>query len=382
MKLLKQIKKGAPFAIGAVLILTGCSSSDTDSETKSEQKLDVEFSKSKGCSQDEYSAKAGVLKVNAINTGDNSGELEVLKGDRILGEVEKVLPSQEKVFSVKLDEGEYKFLCGSKSGETAVLTISKNSTGNNNEAIEKELADDVVQYKEYILEQTAQLQVDVKVFTDAIRANNVEAAKAAYPKSRQAWERIEPIAELFLKFDIAIDARVDDFENEKDPEFKGYHKLEWFLFEKNTTEGAAKFADQLDADIADLQVELTSLEIDPFVMTKGPQGLMEEVANGKITGEEDRYSGTDLYDFEANLEGSDKVIEILEDEISAQDAGFVAEYTKSVENVRNILNEYKVSETEFKNYEELTKEDINKLKVLIADLSEKLAEVPGILGIE
>ena len=41
-----------------------------------------------------------------------------------------------------------------------------------------------------------QLITDTKVFTDAVRAGDVEAAKAAFAPSRQAWERIEPIAGL------------------------------------------------------------------------------------------------------------------------------------------------------------------------------------------
>ena len=32
---------------------------------------------------------------------------------------------------------------------------------------------------------------------------------------------------------------------------------------------------------------------------------MDEVATGKITGEEERYSQTDLEDFQANLEGAE-----------------------------------------------------------------------------
>ena len=46
-------------------------------------------------------------------------------------------------------------------------------------------------------------------------------------------------------------------------------------------------------------------------MPRGAAELIEEVSSGKITGEEDRYSKTDLYDFNANLEGSQAAIERL-----------------------------------------------------------------------
>jgi iron uptake system component EfeO len=84
----------------------------------------------------------------------------------------------------------------------------------------------------------------VRPFTDAVRAGDLEAAKAAYAPSRVPWERIEPIAGLVEDIDTAVDARVDDFEGPDDAEFTGWHRLEYLLFDQGTTEGAASFADR------------------------------------------------------------------------------------------------------------------------------------------
>ncbi len=46
-------------------------------------------------------------------------------------------------------------------------------------------------------------------------------------------------------------------------------------------------------------------------MVGGAAGLIEEVAASKISGEEDRYSHTDLWDFQANVEGSQKIVDLL-----------------------------------------------------------------------
>ena len=73
-----------------------------------------------------------------------------------------------------------------------------------------------------------------------MRAGDLEAAKAAYAPSREAWERIEPIAGLIEEIDGAVDARVDDFEGPNDPTFTGWHRLEYLLWEKNTTEGGGR----------------------------------------------------------------------------------------------------------------------------------------------
>src|SRR5690348_2684704 len=99
-------------------------------------------------------------------------------------------------------------------------------------------------YKAYATSQIDQLVTGVKVLTDAVRANNLKAAQDAFAPSRQPWERIEPLAGLVEDIDGKVDSRVDDFAGEDDPAFTGWHRLEFLLFNKNTTEGGAPFADQ------------------------------------------------------------------------------------------------------------------------------------------
>ena len=71
-------------------------------------------------------------------------------------------------------------------------------------------------------------------------------------------------------------------------------------------------ADQLLADVNDdrrageATVELTAVQL-----ANGAKELLDEVATGKITGEEDRYSHTDLWDFKANVEGSQAAVAAL-----------------------------------------------------------------------
>ena len=85
-------------------------------------------------------------------------------------------------------------------------------------------------YRAYVAEQVAIMQAETTVFTDAVRAGDIEAAKAAYPVSRRSWERIEPIAGLIADIDTAVDAREDDYDGPTDPAFTGWHRLEYQLW--------------------------------------------------------------------------------------------------------------------------------------------------------
>lgn len=177
----------------------------------------------------------------------------------------------------------------------------------------------VAEYKAYATQQIDEGITLTRTFTDAVRAGDLAAAQAAYAPSRVPWERIEPLAGLVEEIDGAVDARVDDFASPEDPAFTGWHRLEYLLFAQNTTEGAAPFADKLDADLQTLKTQFAALEVPPVAVPVGAAELIEEVSSGKITGEEDRYSKTDLYDFNANLEGSRAAIERLRPALAQAD---------------------------------------------------------------
>ncbi len=267
---------------------------------------------------------------------------------------------------------------GSSAGSGSGLSLDDSSGKTVDDPL---IVEAVTQYTQYVQQQVDKVVTDTKVFTDAVRAGDVEAAKAAYAPSRQAWERIEPIAGLIPDIDGAVDARVDDFENEEDPAWTGWHRLEYLLFEKGTLDGATPFADQLDADIATLETEIADLEIPPDIIAVGAAELIEEVSAGKITGEEDRYSGTDLWDFAANVEGSKQAIAFLTPALEEQDPDLLAEIEEGFAAVDASLAPYEDGQGGYKNYSELTPADQAAMKTALAGLSESLSEVAGALGL-
>ena len=172
-----------------------------------------------------------------------------------------------------------------------------------------------------MLGEVATLRQETKLFTDAVRAGDVAEAKEQFAPSRVSWERIEPIAGLVEDIDSAVDARVDDFANEDDPKWTGWHKLEYLLWVKNTASGGKPLADKLDKDLGTLETQLKTVEITPKAVALGAGELIEEVSKGKITGEEDRYSHTDLWDFAANVDGAKAAYGVFKPVLSSQGRG-------------------------------------------------------------
>lgn len=239
----------------------------------------------------------------------------------------------------------------------------------------------VAEYKIYVSEKLQQLTTDTKAFTDAVRAGDLEKAKSLFAPTRMSYEAVEPIAELFSDLDASIDSRADDHEQaEKDPGFIGFHKIEHGLFAENSTEGLAPVADKLMADVADLETRISALALPPEKVVGGAAALMEEVAATKISGEEDRYSGTDLWDFKANFDGSKKIFDLVRPLIEKNDASFVQKVDASFTTVDTTLAKYKAGEG-YENYRKLTDEDRKVLAANVNTLAEDLSTLRGKLGL-
>jgi iron uptake system component EfeO len=247
-------------------------------------------------------------------------------------------------------------------------------------------------YKTYATGQIDELVGAVKVLTDAVRAGDLKGAQDAYAPSRAPWERIEPLAGLVEEIDGKVDARVDDFAGVDDAEFTGWHRLEYLLFEKNTTEGGAPFADQLDKDIAALKDQFASVEVTPIDVTSGAADLIEEVSEGKITGEEDRYSKTDLWDFDANLQGSQAAIDKLKPALEKADPALLGKIESGFTELFATLAPLRRGGgwvlycTEKDPYPSprctgvtIDPPTIDKLKAQLAGLSENVSQVAGVL---
>ncbi|MBB3238288.1 iron uptake system protein EfeO [Phyllobacterium endophyticum] len=244
-----------------------------------------------------------------------------------------------------------------------------------------DLVGPIADYKIYVSENLEVLVTDTKAFTDAVKAGDLEKAKSLFGSTRMSYEAIEPIAELFSDLDGSIDSRADDHEKaEKDPEFTGFHRIEYGLFAENSTKDLAPFADKLMADVTELNKRITDLTLPPEKVVGGAAALMEEVAATKISGEEDRYSHTDLWDFKANFDGSRKIFELVRPLVEKDDSAFVIKVSGNFDKVDKTLAKYK-TEQGYELYDKLTDDDRAVLAAAVNTLAEDLSTLRGKLGL-
>ncbi|WP_410014290.1 iron uptake system protein EfeO [Sodalis sp. C49] len=336
----------------------------------------------KQCDPMALNVKPGKTQFIIHNASQKGLEWEILKGVMVVEERENVAPGFTQKMTATLEPGEYDMTCGLLSNPKGKLTVSADGGAGAAKPDAMALVGPIADYKVYVLQQVGELVSHTKTFTDAVKKGDLATAQKLFAPTRVYYERIEPIAELFSDLDGSIDAREDDFEQKSaDPKFTGFHRLEKILFSDKTTAGTAPFADQLYKDTQDLQKRIGDLTFPPSKVVGGAAGLIEEVASSKISGEEDRYSRTDLSDFQANIDGSQKIVNLLRPLLQKADAPLLAKIDGNFAKVDNVLMKYR-NKDGFASYDKLTDADRTALKGPITALAEDLALLRGVLGLE
>jgi iron uptake system component EfeO len=337
----------------------------------------------KGCDPFTLTVDAGKSTFAIKNASQRALEWEILDGVMVVEERENIFPGFTQKLSATLSPGEYQMTCGLLNNPKGKLIVQASAASAAPAPVSAlDLAGPLAEYKVYVLRQVDELVSSTEAFVAAIKANDLAKAQALYAPTRIHYERIEPVAELFDDLDKAIDSRADDYEKkEADPGFIGFHKIEKLLFVDKSTAAAQDLADKLLGNVHELHDRIEKLTIPAGKMVGGAADLIEEVASTKITGEEDRYSHTDLWDFQANIDGSQKIYDLLRPLAAQRNPAFVKRVDENFKQVNAILAKYKSGDG-FESYDKVRESDRKAMKGPITILAEDLSTLRGQLGLE
>jgi iron uptake system component EfeO len=259
--------------------------------------------------------------------------------------------------------------CGSDDSPSGTQTQATSS-----DSVGSQEATD--RYRRYLVEQTGLLVDRTRAFVKALNYGNVEQAKRLYPTTRMPYEAVEPVAESFGSLDPDIDAREGDVPAAS---FRGFHRIEKALWLDNTTKGVRSVAAKLLADIKRLQALVYTIKLEPAQVANGANELLTEVSSSKITGEEERYSHTDLWDFEANVQGSQAAYDSVKPLLVQQDPQLAKEIDQRFAEVEEALRPYRRGDG-FVLYSELSEHDKRRLAQSIDALAEPISQVAAVVA--
>ncbi|MEU8572065.1 iron uptake system protein EfeO [Streptomyces asoensis] len=360
-------------AVTALTAVTGCTSK---SDAKDGDRVIGVTATDSTCVTSKKEISAGHLELAIENKGSKVTEVYILfPDDRIVSERENIGPGTKQRVTAEVKAGDYRIACKPGMKGTGIrqdLKVTGGSVAKRDPRLDKAVA----AYREYAQEQADATLPLVATFVKAIQAGNVEAAKAAYAPSRIGWERTEPVAESFGDIDPKVDVRADGLEAGQT--WTGWHRLEKALWQdKKITAAEKTLAGQLTTDLTDWQKRVGKAEITPTSMANGAKELLDEVATGKVTGEEERYSHTDLVDFKANVEGAEKSYELLKPVAQENDAALVTDLDKQFAALNTLLDKYRpnTSSYAFTSYDKVGAAGRKELSDAVNALAEPLSKL-------
>ncbi|HEU5107599.1 MAG TPA: iron uptake system protein EfeO [Micromonosporaceae bacterium] len=334
--------------------------------------------KDAACDVDRTSTDAGTVTFAVKNGGTKVTEFYVYAaGDRVMGEVENIAPGLTRELRVELPAGTYETACKPGMSGKGIRGAFKVSGSAAPLTADAALADATASYQRYVKSQTTALLEKTQEFVDAVKAGDVAKAKALFPVARTYWERIEPVAEIFGDLDPKIDGREEVVE--EGMEFTGFHRIEKDLWVTGDISQSGPMADRLMTDIKDIVAKANAEKLSPLQLANGAKELLDEVATGKITGEEDRYSHTDLWDFNANVEGSKAAIASLRPVLEERAPDLVKQLDEEFANVDTALGRHRAGDG-WKLHNQLTPADLKALSDAINALAEPVSKVAAVVA--
>jgi iron uptake system component EfeO len=230
----------------------------------------------------------------------------------------------------------------------------------------------VTGYRRYVVSQSRELLARTRPFVAAVTSGDVDAAKRLFAAARAPYEKIEPVAESFGTLDPELDARVNDVA--RGQRWTGFHRIEKGLWKDGTTKGLNPIADKLLADVERLDRKVQRETYEPAQLANGATELLGEVSKSKITGEEDRYSHTDLSDFEANVAGARTAFNLLAPALRKRDSALATMISARFDAVQIELAAIRRG-GEFPSYDTVGTKQRRRFSQLVDALAEPLSHV-------
>ena len=332
-------------------------------------------------------APSGNLVFDVKNSGDQVTEFYFYAEDglRIVGEIENVGPGLSRDLVVRAAPGSYVTSCRpGMTGKGIRSEFTVTDSGEDTEITGVEQADidaATTQYAAYVKDQSSQLVDETTAFVEAYAAGEDDRARELYPQARTYWERIETVAESFGDLDPKMDLREADLTPGQ--EWTGWHRIEKDLwppasgYTPLSRADRATYGEDLLTNTKTLDERVQDLDYTVDQIGNGSKGLLDEVASGKITGEEDIWSHTDLYDFQANVDGARVAYEGLQPLLDVKDPALSQKIQAAFRDLQSSLDQYREGKDDFVSYDTVTEPQRKELSDKVNALAEPLSKLTG-----
>jgi iron uptake system component EfeO len=305
----------AVVASGGTLLLLGA---DPDGGTPAADPV-ITVSRS-ACGRGWDAPEAGARTFRLRNTGVSTAEVELIDpgSGAVYGEVEGLAPGTTGTLRVRLGNGIYAFRCLVED-TGAIVGPSMRVTGGHDESgpgvvpvTANELMAPVRRYRDHVIDGLGALATRTATLGALVRAGDRAGSEAAWLDAHLSYERLGAAYGAFGDSDGAINGTAAGLAaGVADPNFTGFHRLEYGLWHGEAMASLVAVADRLDAAVRELRTSFPGQRIDPNDLGLRAHEIMENTLEFELTGRTDYGSGTNIATALANLDGSRAVVTVL-----------------------------------------------------------------------
>ncbi|WP_223430378.1 iron uptake system protein EfeO [Pseudomonas sp. GL-B-26] len=333
------------------------------------------------CEPNALSVPAGRASFRIVNRSDRAVEWEILDGVLVVEERENIAPGLSQVINANLLPGDYAITCGLLSNPRGTLHVSPTAASDAAAKAKPSMVAFVgplSEFRVYLSTQSSALIKAVTALEHAIEAGDLTQAQALYVPARAAYQRIAPAAQRLADLDNTINARADYFEKrEQDPGFTGFHRIEYALFQQRNLDGLTPVAQRLITDVTTLKQQLLAHSLPPEQLVS----ILNSMADVRASsGEEERYSHTDLNGFAANLDATRKVVDLLRPLLNKSAAELLPKIDSAVTALDAEFNGFKVNDG-YASYDSVSAEQRQQIADKAKALADALDGIDPALGL-
>lgn len=264
---------------------------------------------------------AGQSSFNIKNASTSATDIELVThpGGLIVAEIEVLGPSTSRDLPVNLAEGDYQWRCvtgGEQATYSSVQSTSGGSAGAGSYAFAPVTVEEITpyleQYRVYVGTQLKILDGQVAALESAVDSGNRQAAKNAWLPGQLTYHRIGAAYGAFGDDGEAVNGLAQGLpDGVNDPDFVGFHKIEYQLWSGAPMAQIKPQAKELVAAVKRLEKQLPKFTFDPLEVVIRAHEILEDTQRFVVTGQDDYGSGTSYAHAVADTEGTRTLIAIL-----------------------------------------------------------------------
>ncbi|MEC6824000.1 EfeM/EfeO family lipoprotein [Photobacterium piscicola] len=235
-------------------------------------------------------------------------------------------------------------------------------------------------YMAYAVKNIGNTILQLNSLKQNLKDSHVIKAQKAYIQAHQYYETVRLIIRLFGHTDRIINSRSSDFlDGVTDYRFKGFHLVEYLLFDQHNIKATLSAVDELLMNVNDIKRRLETEQVDIVKLIQSSSDFIEMILETKLAGKENIYSNSDLTDIAANVEGSKYIFDgIMLFVPHSTSMPIMKNYMKII----GIIESYKLNTNEYKHYNDLSLKDKAALFSVLTQQAYLLATLRATLNLD